>query len=101
MTATSPSCVPDGIKQSYDAKFKLTVIKYAKKTNNCNTATKFSVVEANILEWRQQKQKLINETPPKNLSVAPRMDISKNQNSELLSLCTHTKNWRVEHMSSN
>lgn len=58
--ATSPSCVPNGIKQSYDAKFKLTVINYDKKMNNCNTATKFSVVESNILGWRQQKQKLIN-----------------------------------------
>jgi hypothetical protein len=59
MSATSPSCVPNGIKQSYEAKFKLTVINYAKKTSNCNTATKFSVVEANIRRWRQQEQKLI------------------------------------------
>jgi hypothetical protein len=82
--ATSPSCVPNGIKQSYDAKFKLIVINYDKKTNNCNTATKFSVVESNIWGWIQQKQKLIN------LSVAPRMDISKHQNSELLS-CVPTQ----------
>lgn len=94
--AVSPSCVPDGIKRSYDTKFKLIVINYDKKTNNCNTATKFSVVESNIWGWMQQKQKLIN------LSVAPRMDISKHQNSKLLSLCTHTKKkWRADHRSSN
>lgn len=58
--AISSSCVPYGIKQSYDAKFNLTVINYDKKMNNCNTATKFSIVESNIWGWRQQKQKPIN-----------------------------------------
>jgi hypothetical protein len=57
-------------------KFKITVSKYSQKTNN-NAAGKFSVVEANVWRWKEQKQKLIN-TNSKNLSVAPSMDISKN-----------------------
>jgi len=57
---TSPSCVPNGIKQSYDAIFNLTVIIYDKKMNNCNTAKKVSIVESNTWGWRQQKQKMKN-----------------------------------------
>jgi uncharacterized protein HemY len=41
-------------------KFKVTVINYAKKTNNCSTARKFGVPEANVRRWREQKQKLRN-----------------------------------------
>jgi hypothetical protein len=41
-------CIPNGIKQSYDAKFKLMVINYAKKTNNCNAGKMFSAVAANV-----------------------------------------------------
>lgn len=38
--------------------------------NKCNTATKLSVVEANIWRWRQQKQKLINtNSTQKSFSV--------------------------------
>jgi hypothetical protein len=45
--ATRMKSVPNGIRQSYDAKLKLTVINCAKK-NNCNTARKFSSVEVNV-----------------------------------------------------
>jgi hypothetical protein len=45
--ATRIKSVPNGVRQSYDAKFKLTVIDCAKK-NSCNTAQKFSSVGVNI-----------------------------------------------------
>jgi replicative superfamily II helicase len=38
----------------------VTVINYAKKTNNCSAARKFSVAEANVRRWQEQKQKLRN-----------------------------------------
>lgn len=78
--ATSPSCVPNGIKQSYDTTFSLTVINYDKKMNNCNTGTKFSIVESNIWGWRQQKQKLINtNTTQKSFSVAWKWEFPSNR----------------------
>jgi hypothetical protein len=36
------------------------VINCGKKTNNYNAARKFSVAEANVQKWQEQKQKLIN-----------------------------------------
>jgi hypothetical protein len=40
------SCVPNGIQQSDDGKFKLMVINYAVQANNCKRKRNFSVVEA-------------------------------------------------------
>jgi hypothetical protein len=45
--STSTSCSPDGIRQSYNAKFKL-MMNYAKKMNNGNAARKYINVKANI-----------------------------------------------------
>jgi hypothetical protein len=42
------SCIPNGIRESYDTKFKLMVIKYADKMNSCNTARELCVAEANV-----------------------------------------------------
>jgi hypothetical protein len=39
--------VPNGIRQSYDAKLKLTVINCA-RISNCNTAREFSSEEVNV-----------------------------------------------------
>jgi hypothetical protein len=52
--------ISKGMRHSYDANFKTVVIKYAEKTNNCEAARKYSVSEANIQRWKQQKQKLKN-----------------------------------------
>jgi len=41
------------------------------------------------------------EHHPKIFQCCLEMGISKQQNSELLSLCTHTKNCRGDQMSSN
>jgi hypothetical protein len=61
-------------------------IIYAKKTNNYKAARKFSVAEAKVQRWKEQKQKLINANSTKNHSVAPSTDISKNYKKKLLSL---------------
>lgn len=53
--------------------------------NNCNTATKFSIVESNIWGWRQQKQKLINANTTQKSFSGP-----KNGNFQA------TKQWTVE-----
>jgi hypothetical protein len=45
--------VPNGIRQSYDAKFKLVAINCAKK-NSCSTARQFSSVEENVRRWEEQ-----------------------------------------------
>jgi len=37
-------------------KFKLIAIIYAKKTNNYKAARKFSVAEAKVQRWKEQKQ---------------------------------------------
>ena len=58
-TATGTTCILNGIRRSYDAKFKLMVLNYEEKTNNCNAERKFSVVEANIRRGKEQKQKLL------------------------------------------
>jgi len=39
--STSKSCFPIGIRQSYNARFKLMIINYAKKMNNGNAARKY------------------------------------------------------------
>jgi hypothetical protein len=52
--------IQNAIRRSYDAKFKVTVINYAEKTNNCSAARKLGVAEANVRRWREQKQKLRN-----------------------------------------
>jgi len=58
--AASVSCVPSGIRQSYAAIFKLTMIKHAEKMKNCNAAKMFRAVEADkcelyleISQWTQ------------------------------------------------
>jgi hypothetical protein len=56
--ATSMRSIPNGIRQRYDAKFKLMVINCAKK-NNCNIARQFSSVEVNVRMCKEQQQKLI------------------------------------------
>jgi hypothetical protein len=48
---THASRAPNGIRQSYDAKFKLMLSNYTKKTNNCIAARKFRAVEANMKGW--------------------------------------------------
>jgi hypothetical protein len=50
--APSATCILNGIKRSYDARFKLMVISYAKITDGCSATGKFSVVEINIQRWR-------------------------------------------------
>jgi transposase-like protein len=45
---TSATRVQNAIRRSYDAKFKVTVINYANKMNNCSAARKFGVAEANL-----------------------------------------------------
>jgi hypothetical protein len=60
--ATKMKSIPNGIRQSYDAKLKLTVINCAKK-NSSNTARKFSTVEVNVRRWKEQKQMInVNST---------------------------------------
>jgi hypothetical protein len=44
-----PLKIPNGIRPSYDANFKLMLINSAKKMNNCNAARKFiRVLETNM-----------------------------------------------------
>jgi hypothetical protein len=48
------------------------VTNYAVKTNNCNAARKFSVAEANVQRWKEQKQKLINTNTIQKSCSGPR-----------------------------
>jgi transposase-like protein len=50
--------ISKGMRCSYDANFKIMVFKHAEQTNSCEVARKYSVSEANIRRWKQQKQKL-------------------------------------------
>jgi hypothetical protein len=72
--------IPNGIRQSDDAKLKLMVINCAKK-NNCNRARTFGSVDVNVRRWKDQKQKLINV----NLTIKSFNDLRKGhfQQSEL------------------
>ena len=54
------SQIPTGSRRSYDANFKLMVIKEAEATNNCAPGRKFCISKVNILKWRQSKEKLRN-----------------------------------------
>jgi hypothetical protein len=49
------SQIPKSVHWSYDANFKLMVIKHVEETKNCATARKFSVAELNVQCWRKQK----------------------------------------------
>jgi transposase-like protein len=42
------SQIPKSTRWSYDANFKLMVIKHAEETNNCAAARKFGVAEPNV-----------------------------------------------------
>jgi len=48
------------------------VIKHTKKTNNCSTAAKLIVAEANIQRWRQQKQKILNMNSTRKSFSSPK-----------------------------
>jgi hypothetical protein len=55
--------ISKGMRCSYNANFNIMVIKHAEQTNNCEAARKYSeysVSEANVWRWKQQKQKLKN-----------------------------------------
>jgi hypothetical protein len=52
------SQIPKSVRWSYDANFKLMVIKHVEETNNCATAWKFGVAEPNVQRWRKQKELL-------------------------------------------
>jgi transposase-like protein len=52
------SQIPKSMRWSYDANFKLMVIKHAEEINNCVTARKFGVTEPNVRRWRKQKELL-------------------------------------------
>jgi hypothetical protein len=52
------SQIPKSMRWSYDADFKLMVIKHAEETNNCAMARKFCVAELNVRRWRKQKELL-------------------------------------------
>ena len=43
---------------AYDAAYKLKVINFAEKSNNCEAARKFGVAESNIRLWRKNKAEL-------------------------------------------
>jgi transposase-like protein len=49
------SQIPKSMCCSYDANFKLMVIKHEEETNNCAKARKFGVAEPNVRRWRKQK----------------------------------------------
>jgi transposase-like protein len=52
------SQIPKSMRWSYDANFKLMVIKHVEETNNCATARKFGDAEPNVRRWRKQKELL-------------------------------------------
>jgi hypothetical protein len=49
--SVSTSCFPNGIRHSYNAKFKLMMNNYAKKMNNGNAARKYVKMKVNIQGW--------------------------------------------------
>jgi hypothetical protein len=40
--------ISKGVRHSYDAKFKIMVIKHAEQKNNCEATRKYGVSEANF-----------------------------------------------------
>lgn len=40
--------IPKGISRSYKADFKLVVVLYAEKANNCESKRKYNATEANV-----------------------------------------------------
>lgn len=49
-----------GIRRSYDASFKLAVIRHARSTSNREAGKKFSVDESNVRRWIASEDKLKN-----------------------------------------
>lgn len=54
----------DSRRNRYPAKFKLKVVEYAEKTNNCAAAREFNTTESNVRNWRKLLTKL--RQMPKN-----------------------------------
>ena len=63
---------------SYDANFKLMVIKHTEESSNCAVARKFCVMEQIVWQWRKQKLPLlkgVNSNIKKHF-LGPRWTIS-------------------------
>lgn len=46
------------VRASYDKNFKIMVINYAVKTNNCAAAVKYGISEVNVRRWKKQYEQL-------------------------------------------
>jgi transposase-like protein len=64
--------ISKGIRRNYDANFKITVLKHAEQSNNCEAARKYSVSEANVRRWKQQKQQFTNVNCTRKLFRGPK-----------------------------
>ena len=69
---TSSSQVPSGSRRTYDANFKLMVVKYAEATNNCAAGRKYEVSEPNVRRWRTIKEKLENANSSRKSFSGPK-----------------------------
>jgi transposase-like protein len=78
------SQIPKSMHWSYDANFKLTVIKHAEETNNCTTAQKFSVAEPNLRHWRKQKELLKGATSTQKAFCGPKHGNFKDVDEKVL-----------------
>ena len=45
-------------RNSYDAKFKLQVIEFAKNNNNCSAARKYGISEKLVRDWKKAEDTL-------------------------------------------
>jgi hypothetical protein len=81
------SQIPKSMRWSYDANFKLMVMKHAEETNNCIPAWKFGVAEPNVRRWRKQKELLKEQIQPDKHFMGPSMGISMPLMRKFWSLC--------------
>ena len=66
------SQLPTGSQRTYDANFKLMVIREVKAMNNCEVGRKFGVSEVNISKWRQINEKLRNASSSRKSFSGPK-----------------------------
>lgn len=56
--ASQTNRISKKVCHSYDANFKLMVVREAENTNNCRAALKYGILEKNVCDWGKMKQKL-------------------------------------------
>lgn len=70
---TSSAWTPKNERNSYDANYKLRVIKAAEDSNNSAAARAFGISEKNVRRWRKQKNELKNAATTRKSFGGPKV----------------------------